>query len=124
MCLYMGAREKKWEWYTKRAREKKESDERYQEREREEEVTLVHLYILLLREGVGRDVAWGGVLKDGALALVLSAGVLGQEGERWVDGGGMLLQIVLFVARQTIAHIVRCVRKIIKELSRILQKKM
>lgn len=111
---WVGKEEKKRERYREKIKRK---------RGRGRGSLLVYLYILLLWEGVGRDVAWGGVLKDRALALMLGTGLLGQEGEWGVDGGRMLIQIVFFVTCQTIAHIVSCVWKIVKEFSRTLHKK-
>ncbi len=76
----------------------------------------MYLDILLFGEGVCGDGAGGcGVCEYGVLVTVLSVGVLGQEGQRRLNGRRVLLQIILFVTRQTVTHIVGRVWELIVE---------
>lgn len=76
----------------------------------------IYSYVLLFREGVWGYGAGGcGVSEYGGLGAVLIVGVLGQEGQRRLNGRRMLLQIILFVTRQTVTHVVGRVWELIVE---------
>lgn len=74
------------------------------------------------RVGVFRG-GGGGAAAAGGCGWLWVVRVLGQKREGRVDGGGVGLRVVVLITGQSVAHVIRCVRKLFVKPPRMLQQR-